>query len=252
LGIFKLENEKSREVSMTSNLIQSLPNDVISSFAEEDFLLELPNVEPEEQGLSSIGAPLTQFTSHFQGWMDLYAPVSEVMAYLDAHQGWFCRCAQPMRVEPVGDNGYILVIGRYGSFGYEVEPRIGLNLLPQNAGVYEIQTIPLPEQDEQQYQVDFQAAMNLLESGLSSGDEVTKFGAQHLTKIDWKLDLKVTIQFPRFIHRLPQNIIQRTGDRLLAEIVKQVSNRLTTKVQIDFHQNKGIAIPKKFLKHRSA
>lgn len=241
---------------MTSNLIQSIPNDllhdVLPGFAEEDFLRELSPSEQAEQNLAAVGAMPTQFTSHFQGWMDLYATADQVMAYLDAHRGWFCRCAQPMRVEPVGENGYILGIGKYGSFGYEVEPRIGLNLLPQTAGTYRIQTIPLPEQDDQQYQVDFQAAMNLLETDLPAGAEVSKFGVEHLTKIDWQLDLKVSIQFPRFIHRLPQAMIQKTGDRLLAEIVKQVSNRLTTKVQIDFHQNQGIDLPKKFLKHRSA
>jgi hypothetical protein len=225
---------------------------VLPGFAEDDFLQEMSHLEQEAQDLTSMGAVPTQFTSNFQGWMDLYAPATEVMAYLDAHQGWFCRCALPMRAEPVGETGYILVIGRYGSFGYEVEPRIGLNLLPQNAGTYQIQTISLPEQDGQQYHVDFNADMNLVEAELPVGAEVSKFGVQHLTKIDWKLDLKVTIHFPRFIHRLPQNIIQRTGDRLLAEIIKQVSNRLTTKVQIDFHQSQGIDLPKKFLKHRSA
>jgi hypothetical protein len=236
---------------MTSHLIPSLPTNALPGFAEDEFLQDLPYVEQDEQSTGIESLP-TQFVSHFQGWMDLYAPAAEVMAYLDAHRGWFCRCAQPMRVEPVGENGYILGIGKYGSFGYEVEPKIGLNLLPQTAGTYRIQTIPLPEQDEQQYQVDFQAAMNLMEAELPDNAEAAKFGVQHLTKIDWQLDLKVTIQFPRFIHRLPQGIIQKTGDRLLSEIVKQVSNRLTTKVQIDFHQSHKINLPKKFLRHRSA
>jgi hypothetical protein len=216
---------------MTSHLIQSLSNDaVLPGFAEEEFLQDVPYLEQDEPALVVVGAMPTQFAHHFQGWMDLYAPT----------------------VEPVGDNGYILGIGKYGSFGYEVEPKIGLNLLPQSAGTYRIETIPLPEQDDQQYQVDFRAAMNLVDAELASDAEVAKFGAQHLTKIDWQLDLKVTIQFPRFIHRLPQGMIQKTGDRLLAEIVKQVSNRLTTKVQLDFHQSHGIDLPKKFLKHRSA
>jgi hypothetical protein len=41
--------------------------------------------------------------------------------------------------------------------------------------------------------------------------------------------------FPKFIRRLPQGLIQGTGDRVLAQIVRQVSRRLTAKVQDDFH-----------------
>jgi hypothetical protein len=41
---------------------------------------------------------------------------------------------------------------------------------------------------------------------------------------------------------------QSTGDRLLSQVVRQVSRRLTHKVQEDFHSSLGIPMPKKLKK----
>jgi Protein of unknown function (DUF1997) len=182
----------------------------------------------------------TQFRSHFVDCMEMNADVSTVAEYLDAHPIWFRRCAQPMKVEPIGQTGYALVIGRFGSFGYEVEPKVGLDLLPQEAGVYRIETIPVPGYEAGGYDVDFQAAMKLVAA--QPEDTCVDNG---FTKVQWQLDLTVTIQFPRFIHTLPKALIQSTGDRLLHQVVRQVSSRLTHKVQTDFHSSLGLALPKR-------
>lgn len=199
---------------------------------------------------------LTQFHSHFVGCMDMYASAAAVAEYLDVHQDWFCRCAQPMKVEPLGDNGYALVIGKFGSFGYEVEPKIGLHLLPQNQGIYRIETISVPGYTSIGYEVDFRAALELVETSpettaiLENRPSSKPDGSDPaFTRVQWHLDLAVTIQFPRFIHALPKHLIQKTGDRLLHQIVRQVSRRLTHKVQDDFHKSRGIALPKQSKKH---
>ncbi|HAX88937.1 MAG TPA: hypothetical protein DCY91_22410 [Cyanobacteria bacterium UBA11370] len=191
----------------------------------------------------------TQFDGHFQGFMDMLAEPEQVMAYLDTHQHWFRRCAHPMKAEPIGANGYAIVIGRFGSSGYEVEPKIGLELLPRNDGVYRIQTIPVPDYIPPGYDVDFQASQWFIPVPISEYfSDQTPDGLQlppTLTRIEWELDLKVAMKFPKFIHKLPQSFIQSTGDRLLAQIVRQVSRRLSAKVQADFHNSLGITLPKK-------
>ncbi|WP_158535099.1 DUF1997 domain-containing protein [Acaryochloris thomasi] len=181
----------------------------------------------------------THFRSDFVGCMDLHANPQTVAEYLDQHPEWFVRCAAPIQAIPEGDSGYILSLGRYGSFGFEVEPKIGLNLLPQDEGIYRIETITLPDEAEQTYLVDFQAALQLVDT-----PEVASPQQGILTKVEWVLDLGVTLFFPRFIHRLPAQLIQRTGDRLLNQVVKKISTSLTAKVQDDFHQSHGI-IPAK-------
>jgi hypothetical protein len=65
-----------------------------------------------------------------------------------------------------------------------------------------------------------------------------------MTQVEWTLNLAVAIQFPKFIHKLPQTVIQKTGDNVLKQIVRQVSKRLTHKVQKDFHGQAGLAMPK--------
>ncbi|NEQ25862.1 MAG: DUF1997 domain-containing protein, partial [Microcoleus sp. SIO2G3] len=51
--------------------------------------------------------------------------------------------------------------------------------------------------------------------------------------------------FPRFIHALPKAIVQSTGDRLLNRVVREVSRRLTRKVQQDFHLALDLPLPRK-------
>lgn len=191
------------------------------------------------------------FHGTFSSSMAMYADASTVAAYLDAHPSWFPRCAQPMTVAHIGTNGYAITIGKFGSFGYEVEPKVGLDLLPQDHGIYRIQTIPVPDYHPPGYEVDFQAALQLAESPPDDAVIAAFKRAgiaqipEQMTRVEWELDLKVTIQFPRFIHALPKSMIQNTGDRLLNQIVRQVSRRLTHKVQEDFHTTTGSPFPKK-------
>ncbi len=186
----------------------------------------------------------TQFHSHFVDSMDMYADLPTVADYLDAHSDWFRRCAHPMQVESIGHNSYALIIGSFGAFGYEVEPKVGLDLLPQDHGIYRIETVPVPGYSTAGYDVDFRAALELVEGSHPTpklGSALTK-----MTQVQWQLDLTVTIQFPRFIHALPDPIIQRTGDRVLKQVVRQVSRRLTQRVQEDFHSSRGLSMPKRF------
>lgn len=198
-----------------------------SSFVQ---FVSIPNPE-----LAAHRPQTLHFSNQFEGKMELHADTATVMRYLDAHQGWFCRCAHPMKVEPVEANGYILSLGRYGSFGFEVEPQIGLQLLPQEEGVYRITTIPVQNKFDHCYQVDFQAALRLVDTtGGENQSSSTK------TAVEWDLALEVAIVFPQFILRLPRKMIQAAGDKVLQQIVRQISQRLTQKVQDDFHTTHGI------------
>ncbi|MBW4658990.1 MAG: DUF1997 domain-containing protein [Drouetiella hepatica Uher 2000/2452] len=183
------------------------------------------------------------FHGAFESCMEMYADAAAVARYLDAHREWFPRCAHPMKAELIGDNGYALTIGKFGSFGYEVEPKVGLNLLPQDQGIYRIQTIAVPGYEPPGYDVDFRAALQLVE--IASDASQNAGTPERITRIEWELDLNVMIQFPRFIHALPQPLIQTTGDRLLNQIVRQVSRCLTHKVQEDFHSSLEVTFPKK-------
>ena len=191
------------------------------------------NHELEQQDLVLTDPKQLQpfcFSYRFTDAMLMGADVKTVAKYLDAHQGWFTRCAHPMTAASLGNNGYALTIGKFGSFGYIVEPKIGLELLPQDSGVYRIKTVEIPDYIAPGYEVSFNAQMRLVET--VDGD---KLG----TKVNWDLDLNIYIQFPKFIYKLPTSVIQGTGDKLLKQIVNRVSKQLTHKVQQDFHSNLG-------------
>ncbi len=186
----------------------------------------------------SVGTTMI-FCGRYQDRMEMYASADTVADYLNNHGSWFSRCAEPMKVEPLGENGYALVIGRFGSFGYEVEPKIGLELLPPEDRVYRIRTVPIPGYQAPGYEVDYNSSLQLIEIQESSISTISS----EITTVEWELDLQVYINFPKFIQRLPKSVVQSTGDRLLNQIVRQVSRRLTRKVQEDFHQSLGIELP---------
>ncbi len=213
----------------------------------------IQTVSPRLPHLSDLNLPSTdisqsvieptQFRTRFVDSMDMYADVQSVSDYLNKHSEWFHRCAHPMQVEAIGHSSYALIIGSFGAFGYEVEPKVGLNLLPQNDGVYRIETVPVPGYSTSGYEVDFRAALELVE-GIHPTAKTASASAK-ITQVQWQLDLTVTIQFPRFIHALPDPIIQRTGDRVLRQVVRQVSHRLTHRVQDDFHASRSLPMLKR-------
>ena len=190
-------------------------------------------VTPEDHIIPNDVKPMC-FQSHFTDYMIMYADKKTAAEYFAAHQGWFPRCAQPMKAEPLGANAYILTIGRFGSFGYKVEPKIGLELQPPVNDIYITTTVPVPDYVPPGYDVDYFAKMELTEI------EVNGLLA---TRVEWTLDLTVYMKFPRFILRLSKSLLQTTGDRILNQIIIQVSKRLTRKVLNDFHTTLGIVPP---------
>ncbi|ELS04176.1 Protein of unknown function (DUF1997) [Xenococcus sp. PCC 7305] len=193
------------------------------------------------------------FQGNFVGYMDMYSDANTVANYLDAHEHWFVQCAHPMKVEPLGNNGYTLIVGRFSSLGHEVEPKVALVFHPAQNRVYTMHTIPVPNYEYPGYEVQYNAVMELQELAPEKilGDNITKVFAKNqavpsvMTRIAWQLDLVVTVEMPQFIHKLPISFVQKAGDRLLSQIVRQISPRLTYRVQKDFHLRWELPIPPK-------
>jgi Protein of unknown function (DUF1997) len=194
------------------------------------------------------------FQTHYQGMMEMYSDEETVANYLNDHQGWFVRCALPMKAEPFGQNGYTLIIGHYGAFGYNIEPQMSVILEPPQSKHYSMYSVTNPDFNHPGYEVNYRSIMNIQSIPLSQASVgIKKVYHQQgknslpetVTKINWQLNLEVKVRFPRFIYKLPMSIIQNTGDRLLSQIVKQISPRLSYKVQKDFHSRFNLPIPPK-------
>lgn len=199
-------------------------------------------IEGKKTSHAEFSSPETlHFQGNYIGQMEMYADAARVAQYLDTHQEWFHRCAEPMTVESIGDNGYSLTVGKFGAFNHEVEPKIGLHLLPQNEGIYRIETVPVPGYEPAGYDVDFKASMTLCEGSLEDVPE--ELNIDKTTHVEWDLSLSTWVEVPRVIQALPDNLVKASGDKLLNEIVRQVSKRLTQKVQKEFHTSLGLPVP---------
>ena len=199
----------------------------------------------------AIALDWTRFKLHYKDYVEFYAPATTVANYLAEHSDWFPRCAEPIKVSSLGDNAYDLLLGHYGTFKFELEVRIGLELMPaQEFGVYYIRSIPLKDYSPPGYEVDFKGKIKLKEVPVNDSHWFAAFPDREkypippiMTKWKWQLDLSVGVQFPQFIRSMPQAIIHKAGDRLLIKIVREISRRLATRVQADFHQTLGLPFP---------
>jgi hypothetical protein len=94
--------------------------------------------------------------------------------------------------------------------------------------------------------VDFNASLELDEAGPERAKDVSHEDVDRLmahTLVRWQLDLAVWIRLPSMLTLLPGGLLQSSGDHLLRQIVRQISRRLTWKVQADFHARHGIPCP---------
>lgn len=237
---------------MQSQLSSSQQAEGANLFLEVESSLIEVNFAPESPEKSAT-KPVC-FATHFRGYMGMYGDPQTVAEYLNDHEGWFRRCAQPMQAEPLGDNGYALSVGRFGSHGYELEPKLGVVLLPPEQGIYKMHSIPIPDYTPTGYAIDYDASLQLVEVPESEvkwnvGRDRRKHKMLELTpavtQVEWQLQMKVEIEFPKFVQKLPQSLVKTTGDRLLTQIIRQISPRLTYKVQQDFHQRLGLPVPPK-------
>lgn len=198
-------------------------------------------------GISSPAGPSATVTAsqadaiatlqgQFADAMEMSASPETVADYLNRHQQWFAATAAPLRVEPLGPDSYAMTLGRFGSLGHEVEPCFGLELVNDGRD-YRIRTVPVPGQAFNGYEVDFNAVM-VLQPAMSALPEHPL-----LTHVEWHLSLQVQLHLPRFLQALPRNLVQQSGDRLLHQIVRQISRRLTKRVQQDFHAGLGLPLP---------
>ncbi|MGD1867604.1 MAG: DUF1997 domain-containing protein [Phormidesmis sp.] len=222
-----------------------IPSDASSQQLGSQFLKVNASLIESQKTSQTNAQSSTKETLHFQGnyigQMEMYADAAHVAQYLDAHPDWFHRCAHPMAVEPIGENGYGLTVGKFKSLNHVVEPKIGLNLLPQEEGIYRIETIPVPGYKPEGYDVDFNASMTLCEA--PAADLPDTVSIDTLTQVEWELNLSTWVEVPRFIQVLPDHLVKASGDKLLNQIVRQVSKRLTRKVQQEFHTSMGLPIP---------
>jgi hypothetical protein len=194
----------------------------------------------QSNNLQELSDEQLRFQSRFTDQMEMYGDKETVIDYLDCHQDWFCHCAKPMVAEPLGSDGYALSLGSFSALGHTLEPQMGLELISQPGGIYRITTVPVPGYTAIGYDVDFKANLTLVETELEPGA-----AAKLLTTADWDLDLTVYVQLPGFLQVLPRKLIEHTGDRVLCQIVRQISRRLTHRVQADFHTKQGLPIPKR-------
>ena len=59
--------------------------------------------------------------------MEMRSPAETVAHHLDQHQPWFQRCEATMTVREMDDQTYVLTLGQFGNFGFELNQPLPWN-----------------------------------------------------------------------------------------------------------------------------
>ena len=179
----------------------------------------------------------------FAGVMEMGSDTQTVIDYLKQHQQWFPDCAKPMTVEPIGENGYLLSLGRFGALGFHLDIKLALGMEFLETGKFGMRSLSLPEMSPVAYDVDYKATLELREINPTPTNNSSPCLAKVITQLAWDLKLNIAVQLPKFIRKLPLSLVQKAANRLLCKIVSQISPHLTKRVQQDFHRRFQLPVP---------
>ncbi len=165
-----------------------------------------------------------------QGRVDLQTDRFTLAHYLHHHAEWIERCFKPLKVFPLSPETYKLQFFRIGGLGFELEPCFGIKIWPEQNSVFRLSSIELPEEEGLPYSVDCLSYFRLEELDPEPLQEP-------LTRVHWDLKLDIWMQLPGFLQALPYSLVYRVGARVVNQVTRSMSDRLTHNVCTDFYRS---------------
>lgn len=164
-----------------------------------------------------------------QGQVDMQTKRESLAAYLQEHQKWIDRCFKPLKVFPLSDSTYKLQFFRIGGLGFELEPCFGVKIWSEKHYMFRLSSIELPSDADLPYTVDCQSYFQL--------EELPESG---MTRVNWDLELDIWMELPRFLAAFPYNLVYNVGAKVVRQVTRRMSDRLTHNVCTDYYRSVGM------------
>jgi hypothetical protein len=204
--------------------------------------LDSPNTPQDAPADSS--ARTIEILADRQGQVDLQTDLPRLADYLQNHRDWIDHCFKPLKVEALSANTYKLQFFRIGGLGFELEPCFGVKIWADEGNIFRLSSIELPSDAHLPYKVDCQSYFRLEELSRSEGqDQPDQKEDSHptLTRVHWDLQLCIQMELPGFLLALPRNLVHRVGTKVVVQVTRSMSDRLTHNVCTDFYKSIGKA-----------
>lgn len=189
-----------------------------------------PTATPTPIPTETIDKRSVRILAGRQGRVDLETDRLTLAHYLHDHAEWIERCFKPLKVFPLSPETYKLQFFRIGGLGFELEPCFGVKIWPEQDSVFWLSSIDLPEEEGLPYSVDCLSYFRLEELDLDSHHGP-------LTRVHWDLKLDIWMQLPGFLQALPYPLVYRVGARVVNQVTRSMSDRLTHNVCTDFYRS---------------
>jgi len=176
--------------------------------------------------------PYVHLVTGRQGEVDLETPVEDLAKYLRHHHQWIHRCFKPLTVQPLGGADYRLQFFRIGGLGFELEPHFAITIWEEPQHCFRLASLNLPEDQSLPYRVDCQATFRIEQLALDPTP---------IARVYWGLLLKIDIELPGFLQVLSRSLVQKVGIKVVNQVTRSMSDRLTHNVCTDFYRSVGKA-----------
>ncbi len=187
-----------------------------------------PTLEIKNQPNESTTPTQVEVYASRQGAVDLETDLDRLASHLERHSEWMERCLKPLTVYALSADDYKLQFFQISGLGFSLEPCFGVKVWSEPNYVYCLRSIPLPEDEALPYTVDCWSYYHL-ESIVES----------EVTRVNWKLKLHIVLDLPKFLQALPDSMVYQVGVRVINQVTRTMTDRLTRNVCTDYYQSIG-------------
>jgi hypothetical protein len=188
--------------------------------------LNKPVPSPEDEGAASPRSVRIQ--AGRQGQVAMETEREPLAAYLGEHQEWIDRCFKPLKVFPLSESTYKLQFFRIGGLGFELEPCFGVEIWAEEDYLFRLGSIDLPSDADLPYTVDCQSYFQLRDLPDSG-----------MTQVNWDLELDIWMELPCFLSAFPHSLVYNVGAKVVRQVTRRMSDRLTHNVCTDYYRSVG-------------
>ncbi len=192
-------------------------------------------LNPNNPNDSGEGQSSVQIVTARQGEVDLETDQATLADYLTQHSRWIERCFKPLQVYPLAADAYKLQFFRIGGLGFELEPCFGVQIWSEGDSLFRLGSIELPSDEGLPYRVQCQSSFRLEEISPTTRKD-PKRQAPIVTRVHWHLYLNIHMDLPGFLQALPYSLVHRVGSKVVQQVTRNMSDRLTHNVCSDFYR----------------
>ncbi|AGY57657.1 DUF1997 domain-containing protein [Gloeobacter kilaueensis] len=153
-----------------------------------------------------------------QGDVRLQTPLPPLVTYLRGPDHWVPVGFRPLKVQRTGAGHFDLQLPEFGALGFQLAPRMVLQLIEDDECRYRLLSVPSPASD---YQTDFSGLFQLTPRPPA-------------VDVFWEARFAIQLTLPGFLGMFPQPVVQSAAQTAVSAMSASVCQNLVHNICCDY------------------